>query len=84
MEYKCQQQVLKDLNERTSINFDDEYFYRRLIIKMINEIPLEDLKKVFKLSKIKPEDEGYFYEIGLITNKIQPDTILYKSEIEIN
>lgn len=41
----------------------DEYVFRTLMGQLIREIPIEDLKKIFKLTKIDPESNESFEKI---------------------
>lgn len=55
--------------------YDDEYFYRTVIQQMINEIPMEDLKKLFEVNKINPFSEK---SLGILYDYRTPDYLREK------
>ena len=85
LEVKLARRTLKE----TPIN--DEYMYRDLARRMVNEMPIDELHKLIKLTKIDPfliDDriELYYnddYSQELIDELIISDTIIYKAEVNL-
>ena len=77
--------------EETQIN--DEYMYRDLARRMVNEMPIDELHKLIKLTKIDPfsyvgesNNSRYImddYMRNIISNLINEDAILYKAEVNL-
>jgi hypothetical protein len=70
----------------------DEYLFRDLARKMINEMPLEELHKLIWMTKIDPHSEESKkvmrdkidrYKIGQIRQLIFDRKILYSAEVNL-
>jgi hypothetical protein len=55
MKNRCEVKVTPELLNNTQVN--DEYLFRDLARKMVSEIPLEELHKLIKLTKIDPNSD---------------------------
>ena len=55
MNYQNKVQVTFDLIDNTDIT--DEHIFRRCIYDIIKSIPLDELRKVFKLEKLNPRND---------------------------
>ncbi len=72
---------------------NDEYFFRELAIKMVSDIPFEELKKLIKLTKTDPRSQDSSFKINdyrtpgfekqrLIMMRNQ-DVIEFKAEVDL-
>ena len=91
MENRSEIKVTREMFNNTEIN--DEYLFRELAIKIVDEIPLDELHKLFKLTKIDPHsdesqkvlrDSRDIFEIEQIMELRRQHVILYQAKLDIH
>ena len=78
--------------ELSGSRINDEYIFRDLARSMVNEMPIDDLQKLIKFTKVDPlliDDRIKLYHAEndyskhIIDDLINRNTILYKAEVNL-
>lgn len=64
MKHKSTAEITRELLAHTSI--DDEYLYRQLATRLIQDLPLPELKKLMKCTKVDPNTEENLKKLNSI------------------